>query len=79
MTTAQIQQTRPGWNLRRDGVVPGNAEHPGEQRRQVAARTDAVLDRVRPLLGGGDVALVAHGHRLTEATATSTGRPCQRC
>jgi probable phosphoglycerate mutase len=28
----------------------------------VAARTDAVLDRARPLLNDGDVALVAHGH-----------------
>ena len=25
-------------------------------------RTDAVLNRIRPLLNDGDVALVAHGH-----------------
>lgn len=62
LTAGQIQATRPGWDLWRDGVVPGGAAHPGEQLRQVAARTDAVLDRIRPLLGDGDVAVVAHGH-----------------
>ncbi|MFE7612125.1 histidine phosphatase family protein [Streptomyces celluloflavus] len=62
LTAAQIQGRRPGWDLWRDGVIPGDAAHPGEELRQVAARTDAVLDRVRPLLADGDVALVAHGH-----------------
>ncbi|MFE7039178.1 histidine phosphatase family protein [Streptomyces atratus] len=62
LTAAQIQQMRPGWDLWRDGVVPGDADHPGEQLHQVAARTDAVLERVRPLLSDGDVAIVAHGH-----------------
>lgn len=62
LTAAQIQETRPGWDLWRDGVLPGDADHPGEQLQQVAARTDAVLDRIRPLLGHGDVAVVAHGH-----------------
>ncbi|MGW6685177.1 histidine phosphatase family protein [Streptomyces sp. NPDC054961] len=55
LTTEQIQETRPGWDLWRDGVVPGDAAHPGEQLEQVAARTDAVLDRIRPLLRDGDV------------------------
>jgi probable phosphoglycerate mutase len=62
LTAAQIQEARPGWDLWRDGVVPGDAAHPGEQLQQVAARTDAVLDRIRPLLDDGDVAVVAHGH-----------------
>jgi broad specificity phosphatase PhoE len=62
LTEAQIQQLRPGWNLWRDGVTSGGAGHPGETLHQVAARTDALLDRVRPLLDGGDVALVGHGH-----------------
>ncbi|MFE7706308.1 histidine phosphatase family protein [Streptomyces sp. NPDC057486] len=62
LTAAQIQQMRPGWDLWRDGVVPGDADHPGEQLHQVAARTDAVLERVRPMLNDGDVAIVAHGH-----------------
>jgi probable phosphoglycerate mutase len=63
-TTAQIRRDRPGWYLWRDGVIPGDAEHPGESIAQVAARADAVLTRVRPLLARGDVALVAHGHVL---------------
>jgi probable phosphoglycerate mutase len=62
LTAAQIRETRPGWELWRDGVVPGDSAHPGERLRQVAARTDAVLERVRPLLDEGDVAVVAHGH-----------------
>ncbi|MFD9462539.1 histidine phosphatase family protein [Streptomyces sp. NPDC060027] len=62
LTAAQIQETRPGWDLWRDGVIPGDAAHPGEELQQVAARTDAVLDRIWPLLDDGDVAVVAHGH-----------------
>lgn len=62
MTAPQIRAARPGWDLWRDGVVPGDAAHPGERLQQVAARTDAVLDRIRPLLAQGDVAVVAHGH-----------------
>ncbi|WP_030245732.1 histidine phosphatase family protein [Streptomyces sp. NRRL S-350] len=62
LTAEQIQETRPGWDLWRDGVIPGDAAHPGEELQQVAARTDAALDRIRPLLNHGDVAVVAHGH-----------------
>ncbi|MGW5666292.1 histidine phosphatase family protein [Streptomyces sp. NPDC003758] len=62
LTAEQIRESRPGWDLWRDGVIPGDADHPGEELSQVAARTDAVLDRVRPLLSDGDVAVVAHGH-----------------
>jgi probable phosphoglycerate mutase len=69
LTTSQIQAERPGWYLWRDGVIPGDAAHPGETVAQVGARVDAVLDRVRPLLPGGDVALVAHGHVLRVLTA----------
>jgi broad specificity phosphatase PhoE len=68
-TTTQIQADRPGWYLWRDGVIPGDADHPGETVEQVGARTDTVLARVRPLLAGGDVALVAHGHVLRVLTA----------
>jgi broad specificity phosphatase PhoE len=32
-----------------------------------------VLDRVRPLLGGGDVALIAHGHLQRVLTARWLG------
>ncbi|MER5200776.1 histidine phosphatase family protein [Streptomyces sp. NPDC002755] len=62
LTAEQIREARPGWDLWRDGVIPGDADHPGEELEQVAARTDAVLDRIRALLSEGDVAVVAHGH-----------------
>jgi broad specificity phosphatase PhoE len=68
-TTEEIGQERPGWYLWRDGVPQGDAEHPGETAQEVGARADAVLRRVRPLLAGGDVALVAHGHFLRVLTA----------
>jgi broad specificity phosphatase PhoE len=68
-TTHDIQQDRPGWYLWRDGVIPGDAEHPGETVEQVGQRVDAVLALARPLLPGGDVALVAHGHSLRILTA----------
>lgn len=63
LTTPQIQADgRPGWSLFRDGVIPG--ETPGETLAQVAERGRRVIDRVRPLLEVGDVALVGHGHAL---------------
>jgi broad specificity phosphatase PhoE len=68
-TTSEIRAERPGWYLWRDGVIPGDTQHPGETVEQVGARTDAVLRRVRPLLADGDVALVAHGHVLRILTA----------
>ena len=69
LTTAQIQEQRPGWYLWRDGVIPGDAAHPGETVQQVGTRVDRVLARVAPLLADGDVALVAHGHVLRVLTA----------
>jgi probable phosphoglycerate mutase len=68
-TTADIQAERPGWYLWRDGVISGDARHPGETVAQVGARADRVLSRVRPLLAEGDVALVAHAHILRVLTA----------
>lgn len=82
MTTPQIQAQRPGWLLWRDGVIPGDAGHPGETVAQVGARADRVLARVRPLLAGDDdVALVAHGHVLRVLTARWLGLspPDGRC
>jgi probable phosphoglycerate mutase len=73
ITTPQIREQRPGWYLWRDGVVPGDAGHPGETVEQVGARADAVLARVRPLLAEGDVALVAHAHVLRVLTARWLG------
>jgi broad specificity phosphatase PhoE len=68
-TTPEIQDDHPGWYLWRDGVIPGDAQHPGETVEQVGARVDAVLAAAVPLLSGGDVALVAHGHSLRILTA----------
>ena len=73
LTTPQIRQQRPGWYLWRDGVVPKDAEHPGESVNQVGARADAVLAMVRPLLAQGDVALVSHAHMLRVLTARWLG------
>jgi probable phosphoglycerate mutase len=75
LTTPQIQETRPGWYLWRDGVIPGDAAHPGETIEQVAQRTERVLARVTPLLAGGNVALVAHGHVLRVLTACYLRQP----
>ena len=75
LTTTEIRAVRPGWSLWRDGIVPGDAAHPGETVQQVGARADAVLRRVRPLLAGGDVALVAHGHLLRVLTARYLALP----
>ncbi len=69
MTTAQIQDQHPGWDLWRDGVIPGDAEHPGETVEEVGRRADRVLARVMPLLSDGDVVLIAHGHTLRVLTA----------
>jgi broad specificity phosphatase PhoE len=75
LTTRQIQETRPGWYLWRDGVIPGDAAHPGETIERVAQRTERVLARVTPLLARGDVALVAHGHVLRVLTACYLRQP----
>ncbi len=74
-TTADIRAGRPGWYLWRDGVIPGDATHPGESVEEVGARADAVLGRVRPVLADGDVVLVSHGHMLRVLTARWLGLP----
>ncbi|WP_395110401.1 histidine phosphatase family protein [Actinomadura sp. SCN-SB] len=73
VTSARIREDRPGWYLWEDGVIPGDAEHPGESVDHVGERADAVLRRIRPLLPHGDVALVAHGHLLRVLTARWLG------
>jgi broad specificity phosphatase PhoE len=67
ITTAEIRERDPGWNLWQDGC-PG-----GESPAEVGARLDRVLDRARAALATGDVALVAHGHALRVATARWLG------
>jgi broad specificity phosphatase PhoE len=73
MTSAQISEQRPGWYLWRDGVIPGDAAHPGETIDDVGHRADLVLGRIGRLLPRGDVALVAHGHLLRILTARWLG------
>ena len=73
LTTDQIRQDRPGWFLWRDGVIGGDAAHPGETIEQVGERVDRVLKRAAPLLAQGDVFLVAHGHVLRVLTARYLG------
>jgi len=68
-STPEIRAERPGWYLWRDGIIPGDAVHPGETVSQVGDRADKVIGRVRPLLDSGDVALVAHAHILRVLTA----------
>jgi broad specificity phosphatase PhoE len=75
ITTAEIHRDRPGWSLWRDGVIPGDAGHPGETIEEVGERVDRVLKRAMPLLEEGDVALVAHGHVLRVLTARWLGLP----
>jgi len=69
LTTKEIRQTRPDWDLWTQGC-PG-----GESPDQIAARLDRVLDRVRPMLDGGDVALISHGHALRTLAARWIGEP----
>jgi broad specificity phosphatase PhoE len=57
VTTAQIQEQRPGWSVWSD-PIPG-----GESLDQVAARADAVVARVRAQAPKRAV-LVAHAHFL---------------
>ncbi len=61
LTTAEIQLSRPDWDLWRDGC-PG-----GETIAQAAARAERVLARARAV--EGRVLLVGHGH-LTRTLAS---------
>jgi broad specificity phosphatase PhoE len=57
ITTAQIQEKRPGWSVWTD-PIPG-----GESLDQVAARADAVIAKIRAQ-APKRAALVAHAHFL---------------
>ncbi|MCF6473837.1 histidine phosphatase family protein [Nonomuraea sp. MG754425] len=75
ITTPRIREDRPGWYLWRDGVIPGDAEHPGESAEEVAARADRVIGRAKR--AEGRVALVAHGHFLRVLAARWLDLPPQ--
>jgi probable phosphoglycerate mutase len=61
LTTPEIRQLNPQWNLWRDGC-PG-----GETPDQVGARADRVLNRLQAIQGSALV--FAHGHILRVLTA----------
>lgn len=65
LTTAEIQQDRPGWNIFRDGC-PG-----GEDLARIIARADALLDRLKA--AGGRTALFSHAHFGTVLAARWAG------
>ena len=60
LTSPQIWEQRPDWNLWRDGCPAG------ESPAQVSARADAVLGRIAGI--DGDVLAFAHGHILRVLT-----------
>lgn len=68
LTSAQIHETRPDWDLWRDGAPSGAT--PGETADQVRVRVERVIARAQPLLDQGrDVLAVAHGHVLRALAA----------
>jgi probable phosphoglycerate mutase len=77
LTTAEIHEHRPDWDMWRDGT-PG-----GEDAASVGARVDAVLGELigpsGPHAGGGgdgdEIAVIAHGHLLRVLTARWLGLP----
>ncbi|MEU6077312.1 histidine phosphatase family protein [Micromonospora sp. NPDC047074] len=68
-TAADIRDDHPTWSVWADGC-PG-----GESPGQVGERLDRVLDRIRPLLDRGTVALVGHAHSLRVLGARWIGLP----
>jgi broad specificity phosphatase PhoE len=67
LTTPEIHQRQPGWNLWDDGVPNG------ETVAEVAARADRVLAGLRT--HSGDVAVFAHGHLLRVLASRWLGQP----
>lgn len=65
LTSAQILEQRPDWDLFRDGV-PG-----GESLEQIGERADRVVDRVRRV--PGDVLVFSSGHFIRVLTARWLG------
>ena len=67
VTTSQIRERRPGWDLWSDGAP--NGETPAD----VGHRVDRVI--AEALGADGDVALVAHGHVLRALAARWVEQP----
>jgi broad specificity phosphatase PhoE len=64
LTSAQINERAPGWDLWRDGCPDG------EDAAAVTRRADAVLAALPP---AGDVLVFSHGHMLRVLTARWLG------
>lgn len=71
-TTADIRTERPGWTIWHDGPAGG------ETARQVGARVDRVIARIRADAAGGDALVFAHGHVLRALAARWLGIPVNR-
>lgn len=67
VTTVDIMNARPGWDLWHDGA-PG-----GEQANDVGIRADRIVARIRR--DGGTVLVVSHGHLLRVLAARWVGLP----
>ena len=67
LTTPEIREDRPGWNLWTDGS-PG-----GEALADASARVDRVIERA--LAADGDVVMFGHGHILRILGARWAGLP----
>lgn len=65
LTSPQIQEINPGWNLWRDGC-PG-----GESPEAVASRCDQIVEELMAQASGGtgDAIVFAHGHILRSLAA----------
>ncbi|MDA8092883.1 MAG: histidine phosphatase family protein [Betaproteobacteria bacterium] len=72
-TTPEIRQSRPGWEIFRDGCPEG------ESLAVAAARADRVVDRLRRL--DGDTLVFSHGHflRLLAASWLGLDPAASRC
>jgi broad specificity phosphatase PhoE len=65
ITTAEIQQTRPGWRLFRDGAPSG------EDARQVGARADRIIHDIRQ--SGTPILIFSSSHFLRVLAARWLG------
>lgn len=70
ITTKEIQQTTPGWQLFRDGA-PG-----GEDASQVGVRADRTIAEIRR--SGGSILIFSSSHFLRMLTARWLGLPPAR-
>jgi broad specificity phosphatase PhoE len=67
LTSPQIRELDPDWNLWRDGC-PG-----GESPAQISARVDGVIELATSRHGEGDTIAFAHGHVLRVLSARWIG------